>query len=325
MTSSSPAGPAYLWRNGAIVPWADATVHVNAVGHASVSAVFEGIRAYVATDGSLQLFRVEEHMRRLHESLRIVRLPCAYGVPDLVTASIEVLRANTVTVDTYLRPWVFVRGFVKEMASRAPVHETETVIDTWPSPSALLTQRGCRAGVTSWRRIDDAAMPPRAKAFSNYHNSRLAKLEAAAHGYEEPIFLNERGKVAEGPGACVALIRRGRLITPEITSGALESITLDTVLRLCRDVMRIDVEEREVDRSELYIADELFFVGTGWEIMPILDVDGLRVGVGRMGPVTRAIERLYHDIVRGVDGRYPEWRTAVTSAARAATPAAARR
>jgi branched-chain amino acid aminotransferase len=322
--TQSPAGPTYLWRNGGIVPWADATVHVNAVGHASVSAVFEGLRAYVAVDGSLQLFRADEHMRRLHESLRIVRLPCSYSVADLVAASVELLRANESKVDTYVRPWVFVRGFVKEMASRAPVRETEAVIDTWPSPSALLTERGCRAGITSWRRIDDGSMPPRVKAFSNYHNSRLAKLEAAAHGYDEPIFLNDRGKVAEGPGACVALVRRGRLITPEVTSGLLESLTRDTVLRLARDVLRIDVEEREVDRTELYLAEELFFAGTGWEIMPILEIDGLRVGDAVIGPVTRAIERLYHDVARGVDGRFPEWRTAVVSRAQAATPAATR-
>jgi branched-chain amino acid aminotransferase len=316
-------GPAYLWRNGAIVPWADATVHVNAVGHASVSAVFEGIRAYATANGSLQLFRIEDHMRRLHESLRVVRLPCAYDVAELIAASIEVLQANDAKVDTYVRPWVFVRGIVREMASKTPVRETETVIDTWPSPSALLTERGCRAGVTSWRRIDDAAMPPRVKAFSNYHNSRLAKLEAAAHGYDEPIFLNDRGKVAEGPGACIALVRRGRLVTPEITSGLLDSITRDTVLRLARDVLRLDVEEREVDRTELYLAEELFFVGTGWEIMPIVEVDGLQVGDGRIGPVTRAIERRYHDVARGVDARYPEWRTTAASR-RAAMPGATR-
>ena len=319
--TASPAGSEYLWRNGKVVPWSDATVHVNAVGHASVSAVFEGIRAYVAADGSLQVFRLDDHMRRLHESLRVVRLSCAYSVAELSAATVDLLRANDAKVDTYIRPWVFVAGFVKELALRTPASETEAVIDSWPSPSKMLTERGCRAGVTSWRRIDDGAMPPRVKAFSNYHNSRLAKLEAGAHGYDEPIFLNHDGKVAEGPGACIALVRRGRLITPQITDGALDSITRDTVLRLCRD-LRIEVEEREVDRTELYLAEELFFVGTGWEIMPIIDVDGLRVGDGKIGPVTRAIERAYHDVARGIDARYPEWRTAVPSSARAAASAA---
>jgi branched-chain amino acid aminotransferase len=307
---SAAVDPRFIWRNGEIVPWADATVHVNAVGHASVSSVFEGIRAYVDAAGALQIFRVEEHMRRLHESLRIVRLPCPYRVDQLVAATIDLLRANDTRVDTYIRPWVFIKGIVREAISRT-LRETETVIDTWPLESTLLTHPGCRAGVSSWARIDDASMPPRVKAFSNYHNSRLANLEAGAHGFDTPIFLNERGKVAEGAGACIALVRRGRLITPTLTSGVLDSITRDTILRLAREVVELAVEEREVDRSELYLADEVFFVGTGWEIMPVLDIDGITIGDGRRGALTNALARAYHDVARGIDARHPEWRTAM--------------
>lgn len=315
--------PAFIWRNGKIVPWAEATVHVNAVGHASVSSVFEGLRAYVGSDGTLQIFRVEDHMRRLHESLRIVRLSSPYNVDQLAAATIDLLRANETTVDTYIRPWVFIKGIVREAINRT-LRETETIIDTWPLESKLLTHPGSRAGVSSWARIDDRSMPPRAKAFSNYHNSRLANLEAGAHGFDTPIFLNERGKVAEGAGACIALVRRGRLVTPTLTSGVLDSITRDTVIQLAREVVGIEVEEREVDRTELYLADEVFLLGTGWEITPIVEIDGLTLGDGRAGAMTKAIARAYHDVLRGIDGRHPEWRTAVKETRAPATSAAAR-
>jgi branched-chain amino acid aminotransferase len=312
--------PAFIWRNGKIVPWAEATIHVNAVGHASVSAVFEGLAAYAGADGGLHLFRAEDHMRRLVESVRIVRLSCDFSVEQLVAAAVELLRANAARTDTYVRPWVFTAGIVRELINPR-LRETETLIDTWPLRSALLTERGRRAGITSWTRIADNSVPPRVKAFANYHNARLANLEAAANGYDSPIFLNERGKVAEGPGACVVLVRRGRLVTPSITSGLLESITRDTVLRLAREDLGYEVEEREVDRTELYVAEELFFVGTTWEIAPILQIDGLQVGDGRMGPIVRALDRAYHDVVRGVDGGHPEWRLRVPGPAAEAVAA----
>jgi branched-chain amino acid aminotransferase len=284
--------------------------------------VFEGIRAYAAADGGLHVFRLEDHMQRLHESLRIVRLTSAFSVQQLVAATIDLLRANDTRVDTYIRPWVFLKGIVREAISRT-LRDTETVIDTWPWESKLLTHAGVRAGVTSWSRISDASMPPRAKAFANYHNSRLANFEAGAHGVDTPIFLNERGKVAEGAGACIALVRRGRFVTPSLTSGVLDSITRDTILRLCRSSLGIEVDEREVDRTELYLADEVFFMGTGWEVMPVLEIDGIGVGDGRPGQVSRAIARAYNDVVRGIDRQHPEWLTPVGISA-AATRAAAR-
>jgi branched-chain amino acid aminotransferase len=320
--SGAPKDPRFIWRNGEVIPWADATVHVNAVGHASVASVFEGIRAYVDADGALQLFRVEDHMRRLHESLKVVRLAIPYSVDDLIDATIELLRANDTRVDVYIRPWVFIKGIVREVSSRT-LKETETVIDTWTSESKLLSLAGVRAGVSSWARINDASMPPRVKAFSNYHNSRLANLEVGAHGYDSPIFLNQQGKVAEGAGACIALVRRGRLVTPSLTSGVLDSITRDTILRLCREVVGVEAEEREVDRTELYLADEVFFTGTGWEVMPVVEIDGIAVGDGRPGPVTKQIARAYNDVVRAIDRRHPEWRTPV-GARRAAASAATR-
>jgi branched-chain amino acid aminotransferase len=165
--------------------------------------------------------------------------------------------------------------------------------------------------VSSWRRIEDDVLPPRVKAFSNYHNSRLAAIEATANGYDRTLLLNGRGKVTEGPGSCVALVRHGAVITPSLTSGVLESITRASLLRLLPEALDIPMLEREVDRTELYVADELFYMGTGWEVLPIYEVDRIRVGEGRMGPVTAAIDRAYHDVVYGIDRRYREWLTPV--------------
>jgi branched-chain amino acid aminotransferase len=299
-----------IWRNGALVPESEALVPINAVGHASVGAVFEGLRAYRDTRGRMAIFRGLDHMKRLHASLRVVRLPCPYSAETLVDATAALLSANKVSEDTYIRPWVFIGGVVRTLSQKQPPERTETVIDMWPSKSGLLTDRGSRAGVTSWTRISDRSMPPRIKAFSNYHNSRLAVLEAGVNGYDQPIFLNDRGTVAEGAGACLMLVRNGSLVTPTLTSSVLEGITRDTLITLAR-ADGITVEEREVDRTELYLADEVFLVGTGFEIEPLVVVDGFTVGDGRMGPLAKRLDRIYHDAVRGVDARWSDWLTVV--------------
>ncbi|TDC84971.1 branched-chain amino acid transaminase [Micromonospora sp. KC606] len=308
---ASPAAdrPEWIWRSGRLVLWEQAQIHVNAVGHASTAAVFEGIKAYRADDGRLLLFRLDEHLRRLSDSARICRLDLPYTLSELRAAVFELLRGNGYREDAYVRPWAFPSGLIREQMVPAG-SVCEVVIDSWPFRSRLDTGRGCRAGVSSWQRISDAAMPPRVKAFSNYHNGRLAMMEAQENGHDWPILLNERHKVSEGPGACIALVRNGTVITPSLTSGVLESITRDTVLRLLEESGE-PVIEREVDRSELYLADELFFMGTAWEILPITSVDGLQVGAGRPGSVTQRLAAEYTRLVRGRSGRHADWLTEV--------------
>ena len=308
--TGAAADPRWIWRSGALVPWAEATVHVNAVGHASVAAVFEGIKAYLADDGGrLLVFRLDDHLNRLFASARICRLHVPQGLPELRGAVLELLCANECRADTYVRPWAFPRGLVREQM--VPAGATcEVVVDTWPFQSTLATERGCRAAVSSWLRVSDASMPPRAKAFSNYHNGRLALMEARENGHDWPIMLNERHKVSEGPGACVALVRDGVVVTPSLTSGVLESLTRASLLELLCD-RAVPVEEREVDRTELYLADEVFFMGTAWEILPVVAVDGLQVGDGRMGPMSKLLDSAYTAIVRGRSDRYTRWLTEV--------------
>jgi branched-chain amino acid aminotransferase len=299
-----------LWRNGQLVPWSEARVHVTAVGHASVSSAFEGIRAYAGPDGELYVFRLGDHLTRMAASARISRLDCPYTPDELSDACRVLLRAIGARVDTYIRPWVFARDLVREHIVPAGT-PAECVIDTWPMPSRLARLRQCRACVSSWTRPRDSSMPPRVKTFANYHNGRLGTVEARANGHDWPVFLNDRGMVTEGPGASIALVSKGRLVTPSLSSGVLESLTRDTLIRLASAEHGLIVEEREVQRTELYLADELFFLGTGWEILPIAEIDGLSVGAGVPGPVTTDLAGVYHDVVRGLVPRYSHWLTPV--------------
>jgi branched-chain amino acid aminotransferase len=293
------ADPEFLWRNGEIVPWASATVHVNAVGHASVSAVFEGIKAYKADRGAeLLVFRLEDHMARLVESTRLARIALGFDCGTLCEGVVELLRRNRTAVDTYIRPWCFVSGIVRQALVPDGV-ATETAIDGWPFRSTLESDGGARVGISSFRRIDDQVMPPRIKAFSNYHNSRLAALEATRNGLDGAIMLDRDGMVTEGPASCVALVRNGVLITPPVSCGLLDGITRDTILTLAREDLGIKVEERPVDRTELYLANETFFMGTGWELLPVFQVDGLQIGNGKKGPVVTRLGTFYTDLVRG--------------------------
>lgn len=307
---ADPAGghPEWIWRNGELVPWEQATVHVNAVGHASVAAVFEGVKAYLAEDGGgLVLFRLDEHIARLFASARLCRLGVPFTAADLRAAVPALLRANGCRADTYVRPWIFPAGVIREqmVPENAPC---DVVIDSWRFTGRPPGGDGCRAAVSSWLRVSDASTPPRAKAFSNYHNGRLAAMEARTNGHDWPILLNERHKVAEGPGSCVALVRDGTVVTPSLTSGVLDGITRSSVLDLLAD-LGVPTEVREVDRSELYLADELFFMGTAWEILPIAAIDGLTVGNGRTGPVTARLAKTYRALVRGASELHPEWLT----------------
>ena len=291
--------PKFIWRNGDLVLWAEATIHVNSVGHASVSGVFEGIKAYQTTDGgALNLFRAREHMARFVESAKISWMPIDHDADQLVQACVDLLRGNGAAKDTYLRPWCFARGTVRQMMVPAD-QPTEVAIDSWAFESTLGQDRGCRAIVSSWRRGDDNQAPARVKAFSNYHNGRLALLEARRLGADTAIMLGPNGKIAEGPASCLAMIRHGRMITPPVTESILESVTRDTMIQLARQSLALEVVERPIDRTELYIADEVFFMGTAWEILPVLEIDGHQIGPGVMGEVANRLDHVYTATVRG--------------------------
>ncbi|HUG60323.1 MAG TPA: branched-chain amino acid transaminase, partial [Methylomirabilota bacterium] len=300
--------------NGERRRWEDATVHVTDLGWSTVGAVFEGIRAYWDERAEeLYVFRLREHLDRLVRSTKLVRLGLPYSVEELTEAIVSLLRENETSEDTYIRPLVYT-GHTSGKRFSQIGSDGEVLINTHPMPSHLLTGMTQTANISSWTRISEGVMPPRVKNLSNYRNGQLAGIEARLDGYDIGIMLNPQGKVAEAPGACIALLRDGVLITPDTTSGILESITRDALLTLTREVLGVPVEERAVDRTELYLADEVFTCGTAAEITPVVEIDRYPIGDGAIGPVTRRLEQAFHDVLRGREERYGHWRTPVAVA-----------
>lgn len=303
--------PAYLWWNGERRRWEDATVHVTELGWSTVGAVFEGIRAYWDEEaGELHVFRLREHLERLARSMKLVRLPLEYSLEALTEAILDLLRANETREDTYIRPLAYAANASGKRLAQVG-NDAALLINTRAMPSHLLTGGAETARVSSWRRISDETMPPRIKNLSNYRNGQLGSMEARADGYDTAILLNHGGTVAEAPGACLMLVRDGRLITPDVTSSILESITRDALITLAREALGVEVVERPVDRTELYLADEVFACGTAAEITPIVAIDRYEIGTGEIGPITRRLERVFHDVLRGREDRFAAWRTAV--------------
>lgn len=303
--------PKYLWWQGDFVAWEDATVHVTDIAWSAVGAVFEGIRAYWNEEqGELYVFRLREHMQRLKDSSRMVRLPVDQSVDELVEITLELLRKNNSREDTYVFPLVYFGDAQRKRADPSSL-KGDMFMQTDPRPSHLDTGMTQRAKVSSWTRISDNVMPPRVKNISNYRNGQLATYEVKGDGYDVALLLGPDGKVTEAPGACVMFVKNGTLVTPDLTSGILESITRDALMTLAREDLGMPVIERRVDRTELYTADEIFLCGTMAEITPIVEVDRFRVGEGSTGPFTSELERLFNDVVRGKETIREAWRAPV--------------
>jgi branched-chain amino acid aminotransferase len=305
------SNPKYLWWNGTQMPWEDATIHVTDIGWSTVGAIFEGIRAYWNEDDQESyVFRLPEHMKRFEQSMKLVRLEQDYSTESLIESILELIRANEHREDIYIRPLAYRSGGGGGGFSGFDP-SASILINTSPRPTHLKTGVKQHACISSWTRISDNVMPPRVKNISNYRNGQLATMEAQRNGYDVGLLLNDHGKVAEGPGACVMMVRDGKLITPGVTDSILESITRDALLQIAREDMGLEVIERPIDRTELYIADEAFMCGTAAEITPVVSVDRYELGDGDVGPVTRELEDIFLGVLRGTDSRHPDWRTPV--------------
>lgn len=303
--------PTYLWWNGTQMPWEDATLHVTDLAWSTVGAVFEGIRGYWnEQQQELYVFRLQEHMERLVDSMRLVRLPVEYTIDELTDATLKLLRDNDVREDTYIRPLAYSANSAGKRLSEASV-ELGMLINTNPMASQLKSGRGIRLKVSSWTRISDTVMPPRIKNISNYRNGQLASMEAQADGYDNALLLSPQGKVSEAPGACVMMVRKGKLVTPPVTDGILESITRDAIMTMASETLGLPVVERSMDRTELYLADEVFLCGTAFEVTPVVEIDHYDIGTGEIGEVTGKLQALYDSVLRGTEPHYDHWRTPV--------------
>jgi branched-chain amino acid aminotransferase len=299
-------------------------VHATSMGASGGVSVFEGIKAHSSPDGDeLFVFCLPEHLRRLSQSAKMMRMATRWSESDLRDATLELLRRNRTKQDVYIRPVFFFSGLQHLGFADELDEEPEALIWTRPFGSRLGTDRAVSCQVSSWSRITDNQMPPRIKCMSNYQNNRLAALEARVNGYDSAIMLGPDGKVAEGPGACLFVVRDGVALTPVVTSGILESVTRAVLMRLLGEVLGVRVIERPLDRTELYVAQEAFFCGTGAEVQPITSIDRLPLGDGQIGPLTRQVDLLYRDIVRAADARFSEWRTPVWGQAASAAGRAA--
>jgi branched-chain amino acid aminotransferase len=300
--------PKLIIMDGELVPFADARIHPLSLGMAYATTVFEGLRAYRhPDDGSFTIFRLAEHLKRLEVGMKVMRFERAFAPGELQEALTRLIRANEPDTDVYVRLLVYITG-IGLMATKGPVGYTAAAM---PRDKPRFAETGMKLGVSSWSRLSDNASPPRVKATANYHNARLTQLQAQSDGYDGALMLTPAGKVSEAPIACFFMVRDGELITPGLGSNILESITRDTVIKLYEDSTGRKVAQRDVDRSELYFADEAFLCGTGQEIIPVVSIDRLPVGDGAIGPITRQVQQMYFDTVRRLVPDRHGWHTPV--------------
>ena len=294
---------AKIWMNGDLVAWEDAKIHVLTHTLHYGTGVFEGIRAYETDDGPA-VFRLTEHIERLHNSAKILMMDLPYSVDELVEATKLVVRESGLP-SCYIRPIAYY-GY-GEMGLATTNCHVDVSIACWPWGAYLgddALTKGVRMKISSWNRHDHNVMPPASKTTGNYANSTLAKMEALRAGYDEAVMLNLQGLVSECTGENIFISRGGRLLTPPLATGALEGITQDSVITIARDLGH-EVAVAPIARSDLYIAEEMFVCGTAAEVSAVNSVDDRSIPCP--GPMTRAIGEVYGEAVRGRDVRYQDW------------------
>lgn len=294
-----------IWMDGELINWDEARIHVLTHTFHYGLGVFEGIRCYCCHDGSSAVFRLGDHIDRLFDSAHIVGITIPFSKERIVEACKETLRANSLA-EGYIRPIVFIgEGIMGVHPGDNPIRVS---IITWPWGAYLgeeALKRGIRVKVSSFTRHHVNVMMTKAKICGSYVNSVLAKAEVVRAGYDEAIMMDTEGYVSEGSGENLFLVRKGQIKTTPLTS-ILEGITRNSIMRLATD-LGIEVREERFTRDELYTAQEAFFTGTAAEVTPIREVDDRTIGDGVAGPVTRKLQALFFDVVRGREGKYEEW------------------
>lgn len=303
-----PTPTAYF--RGSFVPLAEARISVRTHAFLYGTACFEGIRGnWNAEEGRTYLFRTRDHYQRLRASCRILRIELPYSDDELCQLTADLVARNGYEEDVYIRPI----AYKSEEVIGPKMHDVadDFLIFVIPFGNYLDIDAGIRCCTSTWRRVDDLGIPARAKVNGIYVNSALAKTEAQENGFDEAIMLDERGHVSEGSGENIFIVRKGKLITPPASDNILEGITADSVITLAREELGIETIERSIDRSELYVADECFMTGTAAHVSPVLEVDRRPIGNGQTGEVTRRLQQLYLDVMRGKNRKYAHWVTPV--------------
>ena len=293
---------AKIWMNGELVDWGDATIHVGVHGLHYGTGVFEGIRAYETSKGP-SVFRLAEHLQRLHASAKLLYMEIPFSVEEIRSGVHELVRANGLP-SCYIRPIAFFGYGSLGVHTRG--NPVETVVMSWPWGAYLgedSLSKGITAKISSWTRVGPNVIPHVAKATGIYLNSMLATTEANRGGYDEAILLTDQGFVADGPGENIFVVKDGRILTPPLSTSILPGITRESVIEIAGDHGYV-VEEADLIRTDLYLADELFMTGTAAEVTPVRAVDDVELGVG---PVTLELQRAYLDAVNGRDENWSHW------------------
>jgi len=294
-----------IWMNGKLVPFKNAKVHVLTHALHYSTAVFEGIRCYNTPKGSA-IFRLPEHVDRFFNSAKMYSMKMQYNKKQITDAIIKTVKNSTLK-ECYTRPIAYY-GY-GELGLTPTQNKVDIAIACWPwkmgeSKAGKFT--GARCKVSSWIRIDSAAQPMKAKAASNYANAALARVEALKEGYDEAIMLNNQGKIAEGSAENIFILKDDKIITPPLTAGVLEGITRDSVIQIIQ-FNGGEVIEADLDREDLYIADEVFMTGTAAEVKSVTEIDKTVIGNGKSGKITKALQKSFIDVTMGKDERFLSW------------------
>jgi branched-chain amino acid aminotransferase len=298
-----------IWMDGKLVEWRDAKIHVLSHTLHYGCGAFEGVRAY-NTIGGTAIFRLREHTERLFNSAKILRMKIPFSFDELLRAQCEVVRANALE-SCYLRPLVWIGS--EKLGVSPKGNRIHVMVAAWPWGAYLGEEglkRGIRVKISSYTRHHVNITMTQAKAVSNYTNSILANMEVTDEGYDEAMLLDASGFVSEGAGENLFVVKNGVVYTPDLSAGALNGITRNTVFAICRD-LGLTLIEKRITRDEIYICDEAFFTGTAAEVTPIRELDRIELGSGSRGPITEKIQSAFFDIVNGRNPKYAEWLTKV--------------
>ena len=295
-----------IWMDGQMVEWRDAKIHVLSHTLHYGCGAFEGVRAYKGDDGSTSIFRLEDHTNRLFNSAKILRMVIPFTKEQVNQAQIDVIRENKLE-SGYLRPLTWVGD--KKLGVSTKGNDIHLMVAAWPWGAYLGEEgmkRGIRVKISSYTRHHVNITMTQAKAVSNYTNSILANREATDDGYDEAVLLDASGFVAEGAGENIFVVKDGVVYTPDLSAGALNGITRNTVLHICKD-LGLELVQKRITRDEVYISDEVFFSGTAAEVTPIREIDRIEIGSGSRGPITEKIQSAFFDIVNGRNPKYAHW------------------
>ncbi len=303
--------PKYAFFEGKIVPIEQAKIDIRTNSLQYGNSVFEGIRTYWSQSKQKNyIFKMEEHYKRFKESAHILMIDIKYSIPELCDITLELIKKENYTEDSYIRPYAYNSGLT--IGPKLIGNAQDLFIYSIPLGDYLDTSKPINVCTSSWTRISDNSIPPRAKISGSYVNAALQKTEALLNGYDEAIVLtNNSQHVSEGSAMNIFMVKNNKLITPPITDDILEGITRNTIIEIAKNELDIEVKQRSIDRTELYTAEELFFCGTGAQISPIGSVDKRTIGIGNMGRVTRELQNLYFRIVKNEFSKYSHWCTEV--------------